>query len=269
MNRSVDDAETTANTTLDVGTTVISNKFDQTTPDEAVSIEVDNIKIYNSVDEFDRNLPSTVSLLTNEYGSKVYIVGTAHFSRESQDDVSLVIRNVRPDIVMVELCAARVHMLSHDEKTLLEEAKDINLAKVCMCIIHFAVDHRIINYFNIPDSQHYKIERPSQRTVLYSYAEYEREDHTGPGYGTGWRIPSCIGGTATPSTSDAAPGRPRYQHHPPTCLQWAVILANSEDCLQTDVLQQDHHKRRGGEVQAEGSVGRADGANGWRVSGVP
>lgn len=89
-----------------------------------------NIKIYNSIDEFDKNLPPTVTLLRNEHGSKVYIVGTAHFSKESQDDVSLVIRNVCPDVVMVELCAARIHMLNHDEKTLLEEASDISLAKI-------------------------------------------------------------------------------------------------------------------------------------------
>lgn len=31
---------------------------------------------------------------------------------------------------MVELCASRVHMLNHDEKTLLEEAKDMSLAKI-------------------------------------------------------------------------------------------------------------------------------------------
>lgn len=60
----------------------------------------------------------------------MYIVGTAHFSKESQDDVSLVIRNVRPDVVMVELCASRIHMLNHDEKTLLEEARDISFAKI-------------------------------------------------------------------------------------------------------------------------------------------
>lgn len=89
-----------------------------------------SIKIYDSIEEFDKNLPPTVTLLYNEFGSKVYIVGTAHFSRESQDDVSLVIRNVQPDVVMVELCAARVHMLNHDEKTLLEEARDINFAKI-------------------------------------------------------------------------------------------------------------------------------------------
>jgi len=37
-------------------------------------------------------------------GAKVYLVGTAHFSKESCDDVSLVIQAVQPDIVMVELC---------------------------------------------------------------------------------------------------------------------------------------------------------------------
>lgn len=71
-----------------------------------------------------------MTLLENEYGSKIYIVGTAHFSKESQEDVSLVIRNVRPNVVMVELCASRIHMLHHDEKTLLEEARDISFAKI-------------------------------------------------------------------------------------------------------------------------------------------
>lgn len=50
----------------------------------------DNIKVYGSVEEFDRNLPHTVTRLVTETGSVVYVVGTAHFSRESQDDVSLV-----------------------------------------------------------------------------------------------------------------------------------------------------------------------------------
>lgn len=88
------------------------------------------MKMYPSLEEFDKNLPPTVTLLQNEYGCKVYIVGTAHFSKESQEDVSLVIRNVRPDVVMVELCGSRVHMLHHDEKTLLEEARDISFAKI-------------------------------------------------------------------------------------------------------------------------------------------
>ncbi|EDV93249.1 traB domain-containing protein [Drosophila grimshawi] len=88
------------------------------------------IVIYDSLDEFDQNLPSTVTLLNTPFGSKVYLVGTAHFSEESQDDVSYVIRNVRPDVVMVELCPSRVHILKLDEKTLLEEAKNINIPKI-------------------------------------------------------------------------------------------------------------------------------------------
>ncbi|XP_017134317.1 traB domain-containing protein [Drosophila elegans] len=89
-----------------------------------------DITIYDTIEEFEQNLPSTVTLLNTPFGSKVYLVGTAHFSEESQDDVSYVIRNVRPDVVMVELCPSRIHILKLDEKTLLEEAKSINIPKI-------------------------------------------------------------------------------------------------------------------------------------------
>lgn len=42
------------------------------------------------VENFDDNLPKTVSLLTSREGAKVYLIGTAHFSLESMDDVSKV-----------------------------------------------------------------------------------------------------------------------------------------------------------------------------------
>ncbi|XP_075147234.1 uncharacterized protein LOC142221405 [Haematobia irritans] len=99
------------------------------------------IKIYDTLEEFERNLPSTVTVLDTPFGSKVYLVGTAHFSEESQDDVSFVIRNIRPDVVMVELCPSRIPILKLDEKTLLEEAKSFNLAKI-RSIIH---SHGYIN----------------------------------------------------------------------------------------------------------------------------
>jgi hypothetical protein len=38
----------------------------------------------------DMQLPQTVSLLTTPDGGKVYVVGTAHFSMESQEDVAKV-----------------------------------------------------------------------------------------------------------------------------------------------------------------------------------
>lgn len=49
-----------------------------------------NIKIYDNLIEFDQNLPHTVTKLITPSGSQVYLVGTAHFSEESQNDVSLV-----------------------------------------------------------------------------------------------------------------------------------------------------------------------------------
>lgn len=49
-----------------------------------------SVPIYKTVAEFESNLPATVKLLQAPDGAKVYVVGTAHFSRESMDDVSLV-----------------------------------------------------------------------------------------------------------------------------------------------------------------------------------
>lgn len=130
--------------------TMASNKLEnvviastlQKSNDKSVTIEIDaassllvtdefqDITIYDSIEEFNQNLPETVTLLKTPNGNSVYLVGTAHFSEESQKDVAFVIRNVNPRAVVVELCESRVHILKHDEKTLLEEAKDINLQKI-------------------------------------------------------------------------------------------------------------------------------------------
>lgn len=80
------------------------------------------------------DLPETVSKLTAPDGSILYLVGTAHFSDSSKKDVAMTIRAVQPDVVVVELCQYRVSMLKMDEKTLLREAKDINLEKVQQAI---------------------------------------------------------------------------------------------------------------------------------------
>ncbi|XP_074661798.1 uncharacterized protein LOC141914472 [Tubulanus polymorphus] len=87
------------------------------------------------------NLPDTVTTLETADGSKVYIVGTAHFSEESQADVAQTIQECKPDIVMVELCPGRVSILSLDEKTLLEEAKTISIEK-----LRTAIKQVLINY---------------------------------------------------------------------------------------------------------------------------
>ncbi|TRY85230.1 hypothetical protein DNTS_009268, partial [Danionella cerebrum] len=82
----------------------------------------------------DPELPETVTRLTTPEGSIVYLVGTAHFSDSSKKDVATTIQAVQPDVVVVELCQYRVSMLKMDEKTLLKEAKDINLEKVQQAI---------------------------------------------------------------------------------------------------------------------------------------
>ncbi|XP_029061643.1 traB domain-containing protein isoform X1 [Monodon monoceros] len=76
------------------------------------------------------NLPRTVTELVAEDGSRVYVVGTAHFSDDSKKDVAKTIREVQPDVVVVELCQYRVSMLKMDEHTLLREAKEISLEKL-------------------------------------------------------------------------------------------------------------------------------------------
>lgn len=48
------------------------------------------VRIYDTIEEFEANLPTTVTVLDTPLGSKVYLVGTVHFSEESNDDVSYV-----------------------------------------------------------------------------------------------------------------------------------------------------------------------------------
>ncbi|XP_068630324.1 traB domain-containing protein-like isoform X2 [Battus philenor] len=75
-------------------------------------------------------MPSTVTVLDTPDGGKIYLVGTAHFSIKSQEDVSRVIQEVNPHIVMVELCDQRTNILLLDEEIILREAKNINLKKI-------------------------------------------------------------------------------------------------------------------------------------------
>jgi len=70
-------------------------------------------------------LPDTCTMLTTSQGAKVFIIGTAHFSRESQSDVVSVMRAVQPDVVMLELCKSRTNILQMDEETILSESQNL------------------------------------------------------------------------------------------------------------------------------------------------
>lgn len=69
-----------------------TNDIDDAVPEEIQPVTKREIKIYDTIEEFEENLPSTVTVLDTPFGSRVYLVGTAHFSEESQDDVSYVSR---------------------------------------------------------------------------------------------------------------------------------------------------------------------------------
>jgi len=91
-------------------------------------------RIQNRSTHETEDLPENVSKLVTECGAKMYVVGTAHFSEASQDDVAKVIRLLSPDVVMVELCSGREGVLKYDEEALLNAAQDVSLAKLRVTI---------------------------------------------------------------------------------------------------------------------------------------
>ena len=57
-------------------------------------------------------MPETMSYLRDlRSGNEVFLVGTAHISRKSADEVRAVIRSVKPDTVFLELCEQRAEAL--------------------------------------------------------------------------------------------------------------------------------------------------------------
>ncbi|XP_065183682.1 traB domain-containing protein-like [Sycon ciliatum] len=57
------------------------------------------------------DLPKTVTVLKTSKGARVFLVGTAHFSPESCDDVTKTMQLCQPDILMLEICESRSSLL--------------------------------------------------------------------------------------------------------------------------------------------------------------
>jgi len=55
--------------------------------------------------------PTTVYLRNYKTGAEVFLIGTAHVSRSSAEEVRSIIRQVKPQTVMVELCAKRAERM--------------------------------------------------------------------------------------------------------------------------------------------------------------
>ena len=66
-------------------------KADEDSGDESDIEDNDELTFPAQRRESNPVLPDTVSVLESPSGSKVYLVGTAHFSLESQEDVANVI----------------------------------------------------------------------------------------------------------------------------------------------------------------------------------
>ena len=75
-------------------------------------------------------LSDTATVLHCPNGSTVVVVGTAHFSKESVEDVRRTIQQIRPHVVVLELCAARKVLLTYSEDQIRQQASSLTWQKV-------------------------------------------------------------------------------------------------------------------------------------------
>ena len=73
-------------------------------------------------------------------GKKIYLIGTAHVSEDSVDEVNHVIETVRPDTVCVELCQTRYDaLLDEDRWKKLDIFKVIREGKALFLMANLAI----------------------------------------------------------------------------------------------------------------------------------
>jgi len=114
---------------------IVDNEAMAEMDETILQAELEGMLRYNIQRSFDNsNLPSTVSVLSGNNGELVYLVGTAHFSRESCDDVQKVVSMVHPDAVVVELCRSRSSILTLNESYIEEIKKMSSLERLRSCI---------------------------------------------------------------------------------------------------------------------------------------
>lgn len=73
---------------------------------------------------------TNLAVLEGPFNGKVYLIGTVHFSLESQKEVIDLIQKVKPNRIVLELCQARSGILNLDEETIIRDAKEMNLTKL-------------------------------------------------------------------------------------------------------------------------------------------
>lgn len=103
-----------------------------------------NANMTDLIAQDDQQLPSTLTRLNTANGAEVYLIGTAHFSEKSVQDVRQVISTVRPSVVILELCNERAFMLSLDEESLLEQNRKLSFDKIKSAIAEKGLAQGII-----------------------------------------------------------------------------------------------------------------------------
>ncbi|KAL4710487.1 hypothetical protein ACJJTC_008889 [Scirpophaga incertulas] len=76
------------------------------------------------------DLPRSATLLQNDNRATVVLLGTVHFSKQSVEDVSQIVKVLQPNAILVELCRQRVSLLELDDKKFLEDAKNFDAKKM-------------------------------------------------------------------------------------------------------------------------------------------
>eukprot|EP00088_Acartia_fossae_P066809 TRINITY_DN8299_c0_g2_i3.p1 TRINITY_DN8299_c0_g2~~TRINITY_DN8299_c0_g2_i3.p1 ORF type:complete len:719 (-),score=180.01 TRINITY_DN8299_c0_g2_i3:321-2477(-) len=123
---SLSNEESLSKATLDCQAASESGEVNETANDQAAVEEIAVEGAATALADFESQLPKTVHILQSKVsGAKVYLVGTAHFSQESCEDVARVISLVQPDVVMLELCNQRTNILHLDESTILQESQNL------------------------------------------------------------------------------------------------------------------------------------------------
>ena len=80
------------------------------------------------------DLPETVTILHDSNGGTLFLVGTAHFSKESCKDVKRIIEFVRPDRIVLELCHSRTQILHLNENYIQEVQQERPIDGMKKCI---------------------------------------------------------------------------------------------------------------------------------------
>ncbi|CAB3243058.1 unnamed protein product [Arctia plantaginis] len=75
-------------------------------------------------------LPPAATLIQNDGHGTVVLLGTVHFSKQSVEDVSEIVKVLNPNAILVELCRQRVSLLELDDKKFLEDAKNFDAQKL-------------------------------------------------------------------------------------------------------------------------------------------